>query len=149
MAAILLLLEALLLGIALGQQPVPAPGECVYSFHLAAHQVKQICGPQQNTGPANNLKADYDQIKAENQALKDTVEKLRQDYEGMVAGVLKMERETAAWREVVAWPNLEPSLKPDNSTVITVDSPAYKGKRHEKNTPSLWLSLDFQTKIRN
>lgn len=121
----------LLPALASAQYHTPATDQCVYSFTINQAQIDQVCGPKSSGPPAEisaEIKAEYDKIKAENQALKDTVEKLRQDYEAMVAGVLKIEQETAGWREVVAWPNVEPTLKPNNETAITVNDPAYAGK---------------------
>ena len=106
----------------------PGPDECVYSFTISGAQVRHVCDQQADLGPlVQQMKSDYDVIKAENAALKDTIDKLRADYEGMVKSVAKIEVETAGWRNVVAWPNVEHVLKPDNTTLITVDSPTYTG----------------------
>ena len=114
-----------------GQYPVPGVNQCVYSFTINQAQIDSVCGTRTgNLGPdglSEEVRVELERIKLENTELKEEIEKLREDYEAMVAGVLKIEQETAGWKEVISWPNVEPSLKPNNETIITLKDPAFPG----------------------
>jgi len=122
-----------LLGLALGQwgarpESPPAnvrPGECQYTFTVTAGAMRDSCRTDEVNALVRELQADNKAIQEENKDLKKQIESIRNDYESMVAGVKTLEAETASWRSIIEWPQIEMPFQPDNLSMIIMKEPTF------------------------
>lgn len=122
-----------LFGLALGQwgaRPETPPanvgaGECQYTFTVTAGAMRDSCRTKEVEALVKELQADYKAIQEENKELKKQIEGIRTDYEGMVDGVKTLEAETASWRSVIEWPQIEMPFEPDNLSMIIMKEPTF------------------------
>lgn len=105
--------------------PTPGPDQCMYSFTVPASALSAQCMTEELKNTLAKVKVDYDSIKKENHDLKEQIDTMEKEYRDMINTVKLLKKETATWRTIVSWPQLDEKFKPDDLTLIMKDNPVY------------------------